>query len=202
MQLRMFADHPELRPKPNFNQETGEIFQHYIASKTDGLIGEEMRGSYIQDNICINFANDIVTNDYILETKSVSKDRPVEDWYFNSSILQCAIYKSLLSKCGGELVTATFFIELGNPLIKTKVKPNIDYLLHFGEDTYKINVTDTDRIIDFILRKAKASLTWTEAKNFDYHYKHLEYETLKEYFTYEKVTNICKSESNTESKVA
>ena len=189
MQLRMFADHPELRPKPNFNQETGETFQHYIASKTDGLIGEEMRGSYIQDNICINFANDIVTNDYILETKSVSN-------------LQCAIYKSLLSKCGGELVTATFFIELGNPLIKTKVKPNIDYLLHFGEDTYKINVTDTDRICDFIFKKAKASLTWTEAKNFDYNNKNLEYETLKEYFTYEKVTNICKTESNTESKVA
>lgn len=191
MQIKMFTDHPEMRPQPNFNTEFGQSFQHRIASMTKNVIGEEMRGSYIHNNICINFANDIVTNNSIIEVKSIINDRPIENWYFNSAITQCAIYKSLIERCGGELVTATFFSELGNPIIKTVVKPNIDYLLRFGEDTYKINVTNTDKIIDFILKKAHACLSWTDAKIFDYQYKHLEYETLKEYFTYEKIENFC-----------
>lgn len=189
MQIKMFDEHPDMRPKPNFNTEYGETFQHQIATEVENLIGEEMRGTYIKDNICINFSNDIVCNDCIIETKSRMKDRPTEDWYFNSSILQCAVYKALLEKCNGKLVTATFFAELGHPFIETNVKPNIDYLLRFGDDTYKIELINSDAIIDFIVKKAKAALNWTDAFNFDSKYKHLEYETLKNYFKYSKYDN-------------
>lgn len=196
MQLKMFAEHPDMRPKPNFNTEFGETFQHQIATTVKGLIGEEMRGSYIQDNICINFSNDIVCNDSVIEVKSILDNKTVEDWYFNSAITQCAVYKALLEKCGGKLITATFFAELGHPVIETIVKPDTNYLLRFGEDTYKIETTNNEKIIDFIIEKAKATLTWTDAKIFDYQYKHLEYDTLKKYFTYEKIENFCQSGSN------
>ena len=184
MQLKLFSEYPELRPKPNSNMEYGQTYQHKVALWVEGLIGEEMRGTYIQDDICINFSNDIVCNDRIIEVKSISEDRPTEEWYFNSSILQCAIYKSLIEKSDGKLKTATFFTELGNPSIETVVKNDIDYILLFGTTPYKINVTDSDKIVDFIIEKAKSTLTWEDAKIFDTHFKHMEYETLKSCLNY------------------
>ena len=151
------------------------------------VIGEEMRGTYIKNNICINFSNDIVTKNSIIECKSINRE--VEDWYFESSLVQCAVYSSLLQKTNGDLVTSKFFSDMGNPVIKTTVAKNIDYLLRFGEDTYNVTVNDADKIVDFILKKAKATYTWDEAKTFDFCYKQKEYETLKQYFNYNRIEN-------------
>lgn len=184
-QIKFFNEFPEKRPKPNTNTLFGETFQHKVAEQTSDVIGEEMRGSFICDDICINFSNDIVTKDSIIEVKSV--DREVEDWYFKSSILQCAVYSALLQKTNGKLVTATFFAEMGNPIVETVVKPNVNYLLRFGSDLYEIKTDNTDKIIDFIVKKAKHCTTWDEAKIFDLQYKQKEYETLSNYFHYNKI---------------
>lgn len=182
MQIKFFNENPDKRPKPNSNVLFGETFQHKVAEQTKGVIGEEMRGTFIYENICINFSNDIVTKDAIIEVKSVNRD--VEDWYLESSLVQCAVYSALLRKTNGNLVTSKFFADMGNPIVETKVKPNIDYNLRFGDTLYCIEVNDEDKIVDFIIKKAKHCNTWDEAKIFDAQYKQKEFETLKDFFKY------------------
>ena len=183
MQIRMFDLHPEKRPVPTMNTESGVTHQHQVALNTDDVIGEELRGTYINGNICINFSNDIVCKDKIIEVKSVNRE--VEDWYFNSCVLQCALYKSLLLKSNKQLITAKFYSDLGNPIVKTTVDDNIKYILYFGEKKYNIIVVNPDSIIEFFINKAKASFDWDSAKEFDLNYKFKEYETLKNYFRFE-----------------
>lgn len=182
MQIKFFNENPDKRPKPNSNVLFGETFQHKVAEQTKGVIGEEMRGTFIYENICINFSNDIVTKDAIIEVKSVNRD--VEDWYLESSLVQCAVYSALLRKTDGNLVTSKFFADMGNPIVETKVKPNIDYNLRFGDTLYCVEVNDEDKIIDFIIKKAKHCNTWDEAKIFDAQYKQKEFEILKDFFKY------------------
>lgn len=183
MQIRMFDLHPEKRPVPTINTEIGVTHQHQIALNTNNVIGEELRGTYINENICINFSNDIVCKDKIIEVKSVNRE--VEDWYFNSCVLQCALYKSLLLKSNKQLITAKFYSDLGNPIVKTTVDDNIKYILYFGEKKYNIIVVNPDLIIEFFVNKAKATFDWDLAKEFDLNYKFKEYETLKNYFYFE-----------------
>jgi len=185
MQIKMFIEHPEKRPIPNLNIMMGEDFQRKVANQTFDVIGEEMRGTFIKNDICINFSNDIVTKNSIIEVKSVNGS--VEDWYFNSSVVQCAIYSALLQKSDGCLVTSMFFTELGNPMIRTRVNPRIGYYLRFGDEMYRINVLNADKIVDFIVDKAKHCLSWDSAKEFDNMYKRKEYQILSKYFNVEKV---------------
>lgn len=185
MQIKFFDEHPELRPKPNININEGVSFQHQIALNTENVIGEEMRGSYCIDNIWINFSNDIVCDNQIIEVKSV---RDFELWYFENSLLQCAVYKALLEKSNNKkLVTATFYADLGNPVVETEIKDNINYYLQFGDKRYLINVTNPDKIVDFYVKKAKATMKWTTAKDFDDKYKHKEYNELKDFFNFVKI---------------
>lgn len=185
MQIKMFDVHPEKRPVINANQQTGVSFQHQIATKTDNLIGEEMRGTYVKDGILINFSNDIVCPDKIIEVKSVNRE--IEDWYFNNSIYQCAVYKALLMKSNKKLVTSKFFVDLGNPYVETTVNNDVSYYLKFGNDLYLIQVNNADKIVEFIYNKAVASMDWDKAREFDANYKFKEYETLKDCFSFSKV---------------
>ena len=188
MQIKFFNEHPELRPKPNINTEIGTTFQEDVAKSTKGVIGQEMRGTYCNGGLFINFANDIVCQDKIIEVKSV-RDKP-EDWYFNASVLQCSFYKAMIMSGANRLRTATFFANLGNEEKECTVSSNIDYYLSFGEDKYLIEVKDRNAIVKFFCDKANACLDWTAARQFDFQYKHLEYQTLKEYFSYAKIENI------------
>ena len=187
MQIRFFSENPDKRPKANQNIAYGESFQHKIAESVEGLIGEEMRGTYVGEGVIINFSNDIVTDKSVIEVKSVSYDRPVEEWYLKSSLLQCAVYSSLLRKTDGSLVTAKFFTDMGNPCVETKISNLSDYLLVFGNDRYSVRVKDADSIVRFIVRKANASLTWEGARRFDSEYKHREYDVLSSYFEFSKL---------------
>lgn len=184
-QIMFFNVYPEKRPKPNANTVFGETFQHKVAEETNNVIGEEMRGSFIYDNMCINFSNDIVTTDSIIEVKSINRE--VEDWYFKSCLVQCAVYSALLQKSNGKLKTATFFAEMGNPIVETIVKPTVKYLLRFGDDLYDVKVDNADKIVDFILQKAKHCTNWDDANIFDLQYKQMEYKILNTYFHYNKV---------------
>ena len=88
-------------------------------------------------------------------------------------------------KSNKQLITAKFYSDLGNPIVKTTVDDNIKYILYFGEKKYNIIVTNPDSIIEFFINKAKASFDWDSAKEFDLNYKFKEYETLKNYFCFE-----------------
>ena len=187
MQIKMFREKPELKPKPTINQLNGISYQDEVANRVKGFIGQEMRGTYIKDNICINFSNDIVCEDKIIEVKTVRETDGL-DWYFDNSILQTAAYKALLENSNKKLVTSKFYFEKGNPYVEARVS-EFDYFLLFGVDLYKIEVNDDKKIVDFLIRKAKASLYWDTARDFDREFKKREFEVLKDAFSVEIVKN-------------
>lgn len=187
MQIKMFLEKPELKPKPNINQWKGVDYQHEVATQIDGVIGEEMGSCFEFDEVRIYFSNDIITKDKIIEVKHIDKERVVEEWYLNSCLLQCAIYKTLVEECDNKLRTSLFHINNGNPIQNCVIKNDFEYLLYFGEDRYKIEVTNKKKIINFIKTKVKHCLTWDDARYFDNQFKRKEFEILKDCFTYNKI---------------
>jgi hypothetical protein len=183
MQLKMFMDKPELRPKPNINQYNGVNVQTQIAKKIPNLIGEEMGNFLTVDNIRIYFSNDIITPNGVVEVKSVNNDKPIEDWYINNSILQCAVYKSFIINCGYNLKTSKFHIANGNKNVEYTLPDSFEYILYFGGRIFKINVNNPNKIVKFFIEKAKHCLNWNDAKSFDEKYKRKEFEVLKDCFS-------------------
>lgn len=190
MQIKMFAEHPERKPQPSSMMMYGEKFQRAVADTIQGVIGEEMRGSYkcIGYDIAINFSNDIVCNDKIIEVKSVTGEAPA--WYLESSLLQCALYKSLILCGANDLVTASFYANLGNERKHAHFGPfdRFRYILIFGEEKYEVNVYDPWQIVGFFEYKASCCTgTWDLAKNWDLRYKHREFECLKRFFGFKQI---------------
>lgn len=187
MQIKLFLEKPELRPKPNLNQWDGVDYQHEIAIQTDGIIGEEMGNCFEFDEVRIYFSNDIVTKDKIIEVKHINKERIIEEWYLNSCLLQCAIYKALVEECDNKLKTSLFHINNGNPMKNCILDNDFEYILYFGDERYTIEVTDRNKIIQFFKTKAKHCLNWEDARYFDNQYKRKEFEILKDCFNYTKI---------------
>ena len=189
MQIKMYAEHPERRPQPSAMVEYGEKFQRAVANTIPNIIGEEMRGKYVNNElgITINFSNDIVCTDKIIEVKSVHGK--YEPWYLQSSILQCAFYKSMMLLGAWHLETASFYTNLGNPRVQTDIDASrkITYILIFGEEKYEIFVNDPYQIVRFFEHKAYCSLDWSTAKRWDEQYKRMEYECLKKFISYKMI---------------
>lgn len=186
MQIKLFRDHPEKKPQPSAMVAYGEKFQKAVADTIPNIIGEEMRGKYVNNHfgITINFSNDIVCADKIIEVKSVTGK--YEPWYLQSSILQCAFYKSMIILGAKHLETASFYVNLGNRRVETDVKQrSLRYILIFGEEKYEIFVNNPYQIVGFFENKAIHCTDWNSAKKWDEMYKHCEYETLKQYIKYE-----------------
>ena len=47
MQIKMFHEHPELKPKPTFNMLEGERHHKEVVSKLKDVIGMEMGGCFL-----------------------------------------------------------------------------------------------------------------------------------------------------------
>ncbi len=187
MQLKMFMEHPELKPKPNLNQLNGVNFQHEFAKTIPNIIGEEL-GNFIEvENIRIYFSNDIVCNDKIIEVKNIDENRTLEKWYFNSCVLQSAIYKTLTYYCNNKLRTSKFHVNNGNPFIECSLNENIPFLLYMGKEQYEINVLNYDVFLRYLTKKAKSVLNWDDAKFFDLKYKGKEFDILKNYIKINKI---------------
>lgn len=187
MQIKMFRERPELKPQPTENQKKGNEFQSQIAKRFSNVIGEEMGGCLQHENMLIYFSNDIICQDKIIEVKSVDKNREFSDWYLQSSFLQCAIYKTLTHYCKNFLKTASFHVKNGNKYMECCMSDSTPFLLYMGENIYQIHVLNYEPILKFILNKAKSTLNWDDAKSFDTKYKQKEYQTLKNYFTVNKL---------------
>lgn len=189
MQIKMFAEHPERRPQPSAMVGFGERFQRAVANSIPNIIGEEMRGKYINNalGITINFSNDIVCDDKIIEVKSVHGK--YEPWYLQSSILQCAFYKSMMILGARHLETASFYVNLGNKRVETDIDTSraIRYILIFGEEHYEIFVSDPYQIVGFFENKAINCGDWDSARKWDGMYKHHEYEALKQCIKYKSI---------------
>ncbi len=181
----MFTEHPERKPQPSQMVYYGEKFQRAVSDTIPNIIGEEMRGIYTNGGLSIYFSNDIVCSDKIIEVKSVVGNTP--DWYFQSSLIQCAFYKSMIMQGFNRLETASFYVNIGYERKAIIVPSYIDYILVFGEEKYKIEVYNPNGIINFFLRKAMSCTDWSLAKNFDFVNKHREYEILKDFFRYKMI---------------
>ena len=185
MQIKMFAEYPEKKPQPSQMVAYGEKFQRAVADTIPNIIGEEMRGIYTNGGISIYFSNDIVCTNKIIEVKSVAGNAP--DWYFQSSLVQCAFYKAMIMQGFNRLETASFHVARGNKREITIVPSYIDYILVFGEEKYKIEVNNPNGIINFFLNKARACTDWNLAKVWDAKYKRREFECLIQYISYEPI---------------
>lgn len=193
MQLKYLRDNPQKKAEVSVGKLEGVKEQHKMLSKFNAF-GEELGGVYKKDDITIFFSNDIVSLDKIIEVKTINGK--TEDWYFNNSVLQCALYSSFIRLGSTMLTTSKFFLAEGNPKRSIVVKRDIDYLLLFGDKLYKVVVTNPKQIVDFFINKAKATFEYETAKVFDKQYKFKEFETLKKYF---KIEN-CNEEEKAQNK--
>ena len=187
MQIKMFMMYPEKRPKPTQNMLKGVSFQEKIRDSVRNVIDQEMVGEVYDGDDTIRFSIDIVTSNAFIEVKSVDKERELPDWYRNSSLLQCAVYYALLQVSDGELHTAKFRCDQGFQRIDCHADKNNPYVLVFGEEKYLISLLDKQAIIDFVIKKKNACLSWDEAKEFDKQYKQKEFEVLSKHFKYERI---------------
>lgn len=190
-QIRMYNLHPELKQKTPIQIEhanAGEQFQRDIAKRAKTLIGEELSGYYQSGDVRIYFSNDIVCEESIVKAKYIDPNRTLEDWYFKQSILQAAFYYSLLLETSNKtLRTARFRLNVGYPEKVFSYTNGIKYYLYFGKNLYQITRIESSRIVDFFMRKARASESWYDAKEFDANYKHKEFSILRKYFEYKKI---------------
>ena len=197
-QIKMLTAHPEYRTPPSAMMEYGSKFQDAVADTLPNIIGQEMRGTYVSNNyghnIAINFSNDIVAQnknyDYtIYEVKSVVGKAP--EWYKQSSLLQCALYKAMIITKVDRLETASFYVNEGHEKKVVYLCTNINrvrYVLIFGEEKYEISLLDAPRIINFFEYKASCCCSdWKMATDWDNRYKHLEFECLKGCFSYRNI---------------
>lgn len=187
MQIRMFMLHPEKRPLPTQSMLAGLSFQEMICNQQKDVIDQEMVGEVHDGEDTIRFSIDIVTKESFIEVKSVDKDRETPDWYRKSSLLQCAVYYALLQDSDGDLHTAKFRCDEGYQMINCKANKDNPYILVFGDEMYQISLLDRQAIMEFVIAKKNACLSWDGAKDFDDQSKHREFEILSQYFEYKKI---------------
>jgi hypothetical protein len=188
MQLKYLMEHPEARQQPSAAVYYGERFQKAVANTIPNIVGQEMGGCYSNGRITINFSNDIVCkDDTIVEVKSVIGNAP--DWYFHSSLLQCAFYKSLILFGTNNLRTSSFYVNEGHERVyhTIDIHRKFRYILVFGEEKYEITVNRPEQIVGFFEYKGECCENWELAKNWDFRYKQLEYDKLKSFFSYKPI---------------
>lgn len=160
----------------------GKIHQ---ASKTKSKY-VEMRNSYTEYGTTINFCVDEIrpgSTSRLIEHKMTKGKCP--DWYFQSSILQVALYHSLAWYTKNRwFQTATFAVKQGQTLQRFKLDHAYISLLKFGNKTYFIKPTDPIRIIDFYLNKARLTDNYHDAKLYDNNFKGLDWEYLRHYIKF------------------
>lgn len=176
-------------------QRKGIEFQSKITNdvrlSNKGIVAEELRGSYSYDDVTIFFCVDLFANDCFFEVKSVFDDDgnnslEYEEWYLKNSILQCALYKSLLMLGDNDcLFTPKFRIREGFEYKAQPVNKLNDYFLIFGDVAkYKIEVDNPMEIINFYKKKINSLCDYDTATVFDNMYKRKEFETLSNHFKY------------------
>lgn len=190
-----------------------QCVQNLIAS-TGGKVYEELGNRWIYFDCSgtenyIYFSVDAVGDKTLFEVKSLRMNEGEEfpQWYLESSILQCVVYKSIINHvcsphygvwdAAGEmrgndlgtmlLKTAKFRLDEGYAYEEVTVDPSWDYTLLFGNLAYSIKVENDYMVISFLKKKIDALTSYIMARAFDKEYKHREFEVLSEFFTYEQI---------------
>jgi hypothetical protein len=179
-------------------QLKGNDFQFKVSdnekSKNKGFFAEELRGSYSNENSIIFFCVDMISDGVFYEIKSI-QDRDgnltneYPKWYLESSLLQCAFYKSLLIEGNNKtLYTPKFRLKEGFEFKAMDVDVNSDYVLIFGEKLkYKITVNSPKEIIEYYLNKINHLNNYEQAKAYDSKFKFKDFYYLSTFFEYTEI---------------
>ena len=168
-----------------WRMEMGIKYQHQVAEQKEDA-AEEFRTSIADGDIVIFACHDIVCPDKLIEVKSIEGE--TEQWYFESSLLQTAYYKSIVMSSDGHMFTPKFRLREGYKKEHKKVNPNIAYHLLFGEEEFDIEVQNPQKMVEYFFTKAEATLLdYATARAYDAEHKFKHYEELKECFTWKKL---------------
>lgn len=177
---------------PNPNQLVGVEHQHNVANKqgTNGIY-EEMKTSFQYDNIVINCCHDIVDKKkkIVTEVKMVDPNRPIEQWYLQSSIVQCVLYSTICHFNGNLFNTPQFRIRQGYKQDGFYLS-KLEYHLLFGDKEYLITVNDYDKVLSYFLIKANCSSNYNMAKQYDSIHEFQHFKDLEQYFDCQLIKNI------------
>jgi len=155
----------------------------------------EMRGTYEHKHLLIHYAFDeIEVNDVsalLIEHKNITSEKPVEMWYFESCILQTAVYQAFAHVNSNKILqTATFFVNEGNPRIELDLGNRyLNSQLRMGDKSYTVLVKDQKRLVEFYCEKALATFEYDTAKAFDTKYRRKEYQTLMDCLSFRPITH-------------
>jgi len=167
---------------------TGNIHASKIVQKEEA--SEELRGTISLPEGNLYFCIDMFKNNIATEIKMI--EGIPEDWYFQSCLLQCSLYATLL-KDVRYLDTPTFrkkegfaeqFVDLDKP---------VEYRLLFGKELYTVDPSEIIKTFYFnklrIIHKTVTNPKFDlyECKKFDAKYKFKEFEHLKQYIKYKKI---------------
>lgn len=165
-------------------------FQHKVAEEK-GCTAEEFRTCVEYKDIFIFACHDLITEDGFVEVKNIDDDsKEIPQWYLESSLLQCALYKSLLLHSNGFVTTPKFRIKEGYNKESKRVDINKPYILHIGNDEYEVSLKNkeaSEKILEYFYEKAKSTGNYDDARLYDSTHKFKHFEHLKQYFTYEKI---------------
>lgn len=190
MQSCYYRKHKKEKPVTEAMVKGNEIANEKSISKYI-----EMRGTYEHKNLLIHYAFDEVDiNDVsamLIEHKNITSDRPVEMWYFESCILQTAVYQAFAHVNQNKILqTATFFTEQGNPRLELDLGNSyLNSQLHMGDKHYTVLVKDHKKLVEFYCKKALAIFEWDTAKAFDAQYRRKEYQTLLDCLSFRPITH-------------
>ena len=166
---------------PTPQQRDGVAYQATSASKGSC---QELKGMYKFDEGTIHYTNDEVGSNFIIEHKMVKDHDDAPDWYMESSIVQCALYKSFIMKGDGKLITPKFRLKQGYDYQELVVDINIDYILNFGGYKFQIYVDRPEHIINYFVNKAQVTLQdWDSVKEYDKSHKYKEFDNLQKLIT-------------------
>ena len=149
---------------------------------------QEMRGTLkFNDNLMFFSWDEVFDSDttvICMERKMV--DERVEEWYFQSSIIQTAFYAALTYKVD-DLYTAKFARKsLKTQHVDLRNK-ELQFVLCFGDDVYDVRIDNYTPFVRHLKHKANIvqELDYEKATEWDRLYKHREYPLFKDNIEYE-----------------
>jgi len=170
-------------PPVTENQLKGVAYQEAQAKS----VFQEMKGTYKHDYIYISYCIDEVqfsekTGKYLCIERKMQDERELPQWFINKSILQTSLYSSLVKFNPNTLYsTAQFRLNEGHPYYELKIV-DFKYYLKIGENLLFF-VPPKVEVLDFFIKKAKASLNYETGKEWDHLYKHKEFDFIQPLFT-------------------
>lgn len=149
----------------------------------------EMSGhiQYLGHNLY--FSIDEIRDNLLIEHKYVGSSSSIDRKYFNTYLLQTALY-SRLANLVPVFKTAKFHVNNGNPSLTCPRPYKAKTILQFsGDYPSAYHVTATDHVLEHYLAKLAvvASLDYEKATEWDSKYKDKEFDQLLQYIQFNKI---------------